>query len=89
MKSAVQGEEVPADNLSVSNMQGWKKQRLDPASAPVAPATSNQAGVVAIKSARGLAGKGRECADGGSQQIMSGARAVEVVAEVAEAIPVA
>ena len=85
MQSAVQGEEMPEDNLSVSSMQGWKKQRLDPASAPVASATSSQEGVLAVKGARGLVGMGRGCTTGGSQQIMSGVRAVEVLAEVAEA----
>ena len=51
---AVQGEEVPEGILSMSNMQGWKKQRLDPASAPVASATSSQEGVVAVKGSRVL-----------------------------------
>ena len=88
MESSVQSEEVPEDNLSVSNMQGWKKQPLDPASAPVASATSSQEGVVAVKGAMGLVGMGGECTTGGSQQIVSCVRAVEVVAEVAESSPV-
>ena len=67
MQSAVEGEEVPEDILSVSSMQGWKKQRLDLASSPVASTTSNQEGVVAVKGAMGLAGTGGECTTGGSQ----------------------
>ena len=86
-QSSVQGEEVPEDNLSVSNMQVWKKQRLGPACAPVASANHSQDSVVAVKGARGLAGMGRECTAGGPQQTMAGVRGVEVVAEVAEARP--
>ena len=73
---------MPEDNLSVSSMQGWKKQRLDLASAPLASTISNQECVVAVKGEIGLVGTGGEGAIGGSQQIMSGVRPVEVVAEV-------
>ena len=85
-QAAVQRGAVPEDNLSVSSMQGWKKQRLDPASAPIASATSNHEGVVAVKGAMGLAGVGGEGTSRGSQQMMSGVRAVEVVAEYVRGI---
>ena len=83
---SVLGEEVPKDIRSVSSAQGGGQPRLGPASAPISSATGSQHGALAVKAQKGLAGMGKECATEGLQQIMSGMGAVEVVAEVAEAI---
>ena len=68
----------------MSSTQGWKKQRFDPASAPVSSDTRQEC-VLAAKDAMGLLGMCQERNTGGSHIIVSGMGAVEVVAEVAEA----
>ena len=60
---------------------------VGPSNSPVTPTTSRQEGVVTVKGARVLDGQGRECTTGGPPQNMSDVEAVEVVADVAEAIP--